>query len=546
MKTKFSRLLGFRLVFLLLSATIVFVAVYTYMNIHVHNSHLMDNVLLSANMVSDVIKRSTHYSMLLNRREDLHHTILTIGNEPGIDGIRVYNKKGEIMFSTITGEKGTSVDLQAEACYICHAREKPLEAIPTEDRVRIYASPQGHRILGVINPVMNEPLCYNAECHAHPAGQKVLGVLDVKMSLRQVDTSIGASRRNMIAYGIAFVILIGALSAGFILKMVHNPVKKLILGTREIAKGNLDYAIDLQVQNEMGSLAKSFNLMTHDLKKARDEIMEWSSTLEDKVREKTEALEKAQASMIQMEKMASIGKLSATVAHEINNPLAGVLTYAKLILKMCNKECISPEEKTSMEKYLNIIKNETGRCGDIVKNLLLFSKKTGGDFHMEHLDTIVVNSLELIDHHLKIEGIALVKDLRPGDDQVYCDANQIRQALIALFVNAVEAMPKGGTLSVRTDFDEENRSVRLFISDTGHGIPEEIRSKIFEPFFSTKMDGKGVGLGLPVVYGIIKRHHGSIEVISKANQGTTFVISLPRDQKQDRQEEIDGEMEMVI
>lgn len=546
MKTKFSRLLGFRLVFLLLSVTIVFVAVYTYMNIHVHNSHLMDNVLLSANMVSDVIKRSTHYSMLLNRREDLHHTILTIGNEPGIDGIRVYNKKGEIMFSTTPGEKGTSVDLQAEACYICHAREKPIEAIPTEDRARIYSTPQGHRVLGVINPVMNEPLCYNAECHAHPSGQKVLGVLDVKMNLLQVDTSIAASRRNMIAYGIAFVILIGALSAGFILKMVHNPVKKLILGTREIAKGNLDYIINLQVQNEMGSLAKSFNLMTHDLKKARDEIMEWSSTLEEKVLEKTEALETAQESMIQMEKMASIGKLSATVAHEINNPLAGVLTYAKLILKMCNKECISPEEKTSMEKYLNIIKNETGRCGDIVKNLLLFSKKTGGDFRMEQLNVIVDNSLQLIDHHLKIEGITLVKDLPQGIDQMYCDANQIQQALIALFVNAVEAMPKGGTLTVRTDSAGDNHCVRIFVSDTGHGIPEEIKSKIFEPFFSTKVDGKGVGLGLPVVYGIIKRHHGSIEVISKVNQGTTFVISIPREQEQGCQEEIDGEMEMVM
>jgi two-component system NtrC family sensor kinase len=328
--------------------------------------------------------------------------------------------------------------------------------------------------------------------------------------------------------------------------MVHVPVKKLILGTQEIAKGNLNYAINLQTRDEMGSLARYFNLMTGDLKKARDEIMEWSSTLEEKVKEKTEELEKAQASMIQMEKMASIGKLSATVAHEINNPLAGVLTYAKLISKMCNKECISPEDKASMEKYLSIIKNETGRCGDIVKNLLLFSKKTGGDFRMEHLDTIVDNSLQLIDHHLKIQGITLVKEFNQVNDEIFCDANQVQQALIALYVNAVEAMPKGGILTVKTDSINEGCTARIFVSDTGPGIPEEVKSRIFEPFFSTKMDGKGVGLGLPVVYGIIKRHKGSIQVISKINQGTTFIISLPREQIIECQEELDPEKEMTV
>ena len=183
----FTRFLSIRLVCILLTAMIIFFGLYTYINIRYHTSHLMQNVRLSANRVSDVIKRSTHYSMLLNRREDLYHTIQTIGNEPGIDGIRIYNKRGEIMFSTIHGEQGTSVDLQAEACYVCHAEEKPLEAIPTRNRSRIYSAPEGHRILGVINPIMNEPGCYNADCHAHPPEKAVLGVLDVKMTLGQVD-----------------------------------------------------------------------------------------------------------------------------------------------------------------------------------------------------------------------------------------------------------------------------------------------------------------------------------------------------------------------
>ncbi|MFQ6092038.1 MAG: sensor histidine kinase [bacterium] len=542
---KFTRLLSFRLFLLILAVMVIFFSLYTYINIRAHTSHLMENVLLSANRLSDVIKRSTHYSMLLNRREDLYHTIQTIGNEPGIDGIRIYNKKGEIMFSTLPGEAGTSVDLQAEACYICHVQEQPLEALPIKKRSRIFSSLQGHRVLGVINPIMNEPGCYKAECHAHQPAQTVLGVLDVKMSLQQIDERIAKSRRDMISYAVVLTLLIGILSAGFIVIMVHIPVKKLIFGTREIASGNLNYSIDLRSRDEIGSLAQSFNLMTRDIKKARDEITRWSSTLELKVKEKTAELEKTQAHIIQMEKMASIGKLSATVAHEISNPLAGILTYTKLVLKMLKKDRLSHEEEESMEKYLTFIKSETGRCGDIVKNLLLFSKKTGGDFRRESLNAIVDKSLQLVNHHLEIQGVTLEKELSPDDDVIFCDANQLQQAFIALFVNGVEAMSKGGTLKVKTSSADGDDTVHIFITDTGHGIPEEVRPNIFDPFFSTKRDEKRVGLGLSVVYGIIQRHGGSIDVKSKVDQGTTFTISLPRERPEKGSERLQPEQEPV-
>ncbi|KPJ51938.1 hypothetical protein AMJ39_09015 [candidate division TA06 bacterium DG_24] len=501
---KITRLLSFRLVSLMLAVMIVFFGLYTYINIRFHTSHLMENVLLSANRVGDVIRRSTHYSMLLNRREDLHHTIQTIGNEPGIDGIRIYNKRGEIMFSTTPGEDGSSVDLQAEACYVCHAEEKPLEALPMKKRSRIFSSLQGYRVLGVINPIMNEPVCYNAECHAHPSDQAVLGVLDVKMSLGQVDEMVAESRTRMIIYAVLLMALVAFLSAGFIFLMVHTPVKKLIAGTQEISNGNLSHEISIQSRDEIGHLARSFNLMTRNLVKAQDHLC-------------------------QMEKMASIGKLSATVAHEINNPLAGILTYTKLVLRMFKKDRLTLEEKKSVEKYLSFIKNETGRCGDIVKNLLLFSKRTGGDFRPESINTIIEKSLQLVNHHLEIQGVTLEKELSQGDDIISCDANQLQQAFIALFVNGVEAMPKGGTLKVKTEYmDGGGGAARILISDTGYGIPEEIRPNIFDPFFSTKKDEKRVGLGLSVVYGIIQRHGGSIHVESETNRGTTFIVSLPR------------------
>ncbi|MDZ7261226.1 MAG: HAMP domain-containing histidine kinase [candidate division KSB1 bacterium] len=518
---KFRRFLSFRLVFLLLAMMSVFFGLYTYMNIHVHTSHLMENVLLAANRVSDVIKSSTHYSMLLNRRKDLHHTIQTIGNEPGIDGIRIYNKRGEIMFSTTPGEDGTSVDLRAEACYVCHAEQKPLESLPIMNRSRIFSSPQGHRVLGVINPIMNEPLCYSAECHAHPSTQRVLGVLDVKMSLQQVDERVAESRTRMILYAVLVTMLVGVFSAGFIYFMIHVPVKKLIVGTQQIASGNLNYEINIQSGDEIGYLAQSFNQMTRELAKAQDHLC-------------------------QMAKMASVGKLSATIAHEISNPLAGILTYTKLVLRLFKNDQLAPEEKKSLEKYLTFIKNETARCGDIVKNLLFFSKKTGGDFYHESLDSIIDKSLQLVNHHLEIQGITLEKELSPGDDRIFCDPNQLEQAFIALFVNAVEAMPKGGTLKVKTEYPDDRDTVRIFISDTGYGIPEEVRPNIFDPFFSTKKDEKGVGLGLSVVYGIIQRHCGSIEVESQVNQGTTFIVSLPRQRVKEESEPSQLKEEVVI
>ena len=516
----FTRLLSFRLVSLMLAVMIIFFGLYTYFNIHVHTSHLMENVHLSANRVSDVIRRSTHYSMLLNRREDLHHTIQTIGNEPGIDVIRIYNKRGEIMFSTAPGEDGTSVDLQAEACYVCHAEEKPLEALPMKDRSRIFSSADGHRVLGVINPVMNEPVCSNAECHAHPPDQAVLGVLDVKMSLAQVDERVAESRTRMIFYAVLLIVIVALLSAGFIFFMVHTPVKKLIAGTQEISNGNLNHEIDIQTSDEIGHLAQSFNLMTRNLSKAQDHLC-------------------------QMEKMASVGKLSATVAHEINNPLAGVLTYTKLVMRLLGKDRLTSEEKKSLDKYLTFIKSETARCGDIVKNLLLFSKRTGGDFRNESLDTIIDKSIQLVNHHLAIQGVKLEKELCQEDDIIFCDANQLQQAFIALFVNGVEAMPKGGTLKVITDYKNGGDTVRIFISDTGYGIPEDVRPNIFDPFFSTKKDEKRIGLGLSVVYGIIQRHGGSIEVQSEMNRGTTFIVILPRQKTKKRTDQLQF-MEEVI
>jgi two-component system NtrC family sensor kinase len=308
-------------------------------------------------------------------------------------------------------------------------------------------------------------------------------------------------------------------------------VKKLYFGIREISKGNLDFKIDVSTKNELGLLAKAFNTMSFDLKHALDEIKDWSNTLEKKVDEKTKELKKIQSQIIQVEKMSSLGKLSATVAHEINNPLGGILNYTKLILKRLNYPEVTTENIERSKEDLKIVSDEVVRLGNIVRNLLLFSKKRDTDFTNDNIYGIVDSALLLVNHHLAVNNIKLVKKFEKKESEIFCDPQQIKQLLLALFINAVEAMNDGGTLTISIEFIEAELMYEIKVSDSGVGIGEEDLAHIFEPFFTTKIDGKGVGLGLSVAYGIIERHNGLIEAISEKNKGTTFIIRLPKSEK---------------
>ena len=489
----------------------------------------MDSVLLSANRLSDVIKRSTHYSMLLNRREDVFKIIRTIADEPGIHRIRIYNKKGEITYSTAAEEVGHRVDMKAEACYACHSMGEPLEALSITKRSRIVSGLASYRILGLINPIRNEQDCFNAACHAHPASQKILGVLDVKMSLEQVDKQLSSYSKTMSILALLTILLIAATSGVFLYYVVHIPVRKLSEGMEEVSTGNLDHLIPIRSGDEIGQLARSFNSMTHDLKRARHEITEWSNTLEVKVREKTEELKKIQDQIVQVEKMASLGKLSLTVAHEINNPLTGILNYVSLAIKNLKSDAFDVDSLKSTMDDLQMVQAETARCGKIVKNLLLFSRKMDTGLTEEHLHLILDTSIDLVSHHMKLQQVEAERDYFEGEDTIMCDPDQLKQAFIALFINATESMDRGGTLKVVTERAAPGADYRISVSDTGCGIEEELVPKVFEPFFTTKTNGKGVGLGLSIVYGVVKRHGGSIKVESQEGEGTTFILQIPKD-----------------
>ncbi len=243
-----------------------------------------------------------------------------------------------------------------------------------------------------------------------------------------------------------------------------------------------------------------------------------------------EELKKTQSSLALAEKMASLGKLSALVAHEINNPLSGILSYAKLSSKYLGKEEFEPNTIAAVRDNLAIIASEAKRCGDIVRNLLLFAKRSLGDIKENHLNDIIEVSIKVVDHSAHMQDLELMMELDAGDDLIQCDAGAMQQIFVALIINAIESSSRGKKIIVRTDYSNRDR-ITIKLIDYGHGIPKEVLPHIFEPFFSTKTSNKSLGLGLSTVYGIVNRHAGTINVASSVGKGTEFTIILPRMQE---------------
>jgi len=524
---RFYDLLSFRLfvlIFLILTVLTIGFSLY-YMKIE--SQQYSEYAQQWAERTSRIVTGSTRTSMLQNHKEGTYEIMRSIVEQQGIEKIRLYNKSGLVVYSTDENEIGEQARMSDIICAPCHTTSGTLRDTTTSVRYNIYTGPQGYREMSYIEPIKNERSCYEAACHAHSKNETYMGVLWVVLSLENMDSVVQQNRARMISTNIAITLLL-ALAVGFFIWIwVHLPVKTIIKGTREVSSGNLENAIRISGRDEMGVLARSFNEMTGELKKAKEEITIWSNQLEDRVKDKTEELEKTQKRNLQIEKMASLGQLSATVAHELNNPIAGILTYSKLIQKKLQKDGISGEDKNSILKHLKMIETESARSGEIVKNMLLFSRQEAINVKSQQLNDIVEASINLVSHHLKLHNIILVKDLQEDLPLVEVDDNQIKQALLALYVNAVEAMENEGTLTVRTRRKKIQNFVSVFVQDSGKGIPESVKSQIFEPFFTTKNEVKGVGLGLASVYAIVQRHGAEINVYTELEKGTTFEIRIP-------------------
>jgi len=473
----FHRHLGFKLTAAAAAVSLATIALFAFLSIRSQRTHLIGEVVRGAALFSSTIASSTRDLMLEDQRHDAYRIMDSIGRLEGIEKVRVLNKEGRVTFSTDPRDIGASVDKDAEACTACHAAGQPLMAPTTSERSRLFAK-NGHRVLGMVTPIYNEPACATASCHAHPPDKHVLGVVDIGISLKDIDASLHAQSLRMAGGALLAVIALAALVSGVARRIVFRPVADLVEATQRVGHGDLSATLAVRSSDELGILANSFNEMNASLAKARRELETLTNDLEHQVEDRTAALKSAQEVLARSEKLASLGQLSAS----------------------------------------------TERCTVIVRNLLDFARARPLDLRIVDPVRALDEALSLAQHKMQLQNITVVRKLE-GTGAVNADFGQLRQAFMNILLNACDAMPSGGTLTLTSHFFSGSREVDIGVADTGTGIAPGLLSRIFDPFFTTKE--KGTGLGLSVVYGIVEKHGGTMRVDSRAGQGTTMTIRLP-------------------
>jgi len=525
--------LRLRLVIPLACVLLAYGAFHTYFAAKTQHEEIFAEATLSVLRLADTVRRSTRHAMLESRRDDVHRMIEDIGQQSGIDHVRIMNKEGVIVYSSVPDEIGTVVNRGAEACYQCHNTRQPPTTIDSTKRARVYDSAAGHRTLAAIDVIYNEPSCWIADCHAHTGQQTQLGVVDVGVSLQEADARLRRTTRNATLFGICSTLAVCAAGAWLVHRLVNLPVQRLLECTQRVAHGDLTCTDLPASDDEIGHLSRSFMHMTADLQKAHAELSNWAHKLEAEVEHKTRDLTLAQAQIIRSEKLSSVGLLAAGVAHELNSPLTGILTFAHLAAKRL------PEGSTERE-HLLVIASQAQRCATIIRQLLDLSRERPPEKKCEDLHALLDQAVTLVEHQPRFQQVEIRRNYDPAVGCVQMDAGQMQQVFLNLLVNAGEAMPRGGRLQIQTRAAPAPRSrdgrsrtapdggeVQIAIRDTGVGIPPENLHRVFDPFFTSKEVGQGTGLGLAVSHGIVERHGGSIAVESTVGAGTVFTITLP-------------------
>jgi len=501
------------------SILLVAMALFAALTIQGLHSLLLQEKITHTDSLSENLIRTTRAQMLINNTKQVYQIFSDAKTQEGIERIRLVNKFGVISFSTDAREVGTRLDKSAEGCTMCHSSGAPIVQTSSMNRSRTYTALDGTPLLGLAKAIYNEPACYTAACHVHPREYKVLGVLDIVVSLKPMRNSLDHYGEQFIYLTIGLLVLIAVALTICTSRLVNRPVRRLLEQTQRVAAGHLDTAVPEIGNDELGELASAFNGMTRSLQQARMELENWNHTLESKVAERTEEIQRIQSQLLRSEKLASLGELVAGIAHEINNPLTGILMFSSLVLEDSRLD-------PSLQGDLNTVVRETERCAKIVRGLLDFSRSSIPEKSRTCLNEILMRAIELVEHHTLFRGLTIDRHYALPLPELLIDESQVEQVFVNMILNAAQAMDGTGTLTVSTGVTSDGTWVYAKISDTGCGIPPEHLDKIFDPFFSTK-EHQGTGLGLSVSYGIIRNHGGSIEVQSEVGSGTTFTIELP-------------------
>jgi two-component system, NtrC family, sensor kinase len=537
--TFFNRYLRFRssiyarVVFIITLMSVFLFASFGIIFRSVHEQYLDTVIRQNGNNIGSIVEGALYQSMLTNDEGALQSTLDVIHTMSGIDEVNMYDDEDRLVYSSFSSDTSSHGNPN---CINCHTnitsmfslKEKSYRIIDVKSTCSMNQTEKGYRQLMIRSPILNERSCYTSSCHAHQPEEEVLGSLLIKIPLNDLDAAVRKSSTEFFLLAIFTTLALALILIIFTRKNIKNPLKAIIKASEAVSKGDNTIRVEIKHNqlDDMRMVSNAFNNMLDNINTASIELQNWSHQLEYKVQKKSEELLDAQNELIHIEKIASLGKLSSSVAHEINNPLSGVLTYTKLIQKQLSKAELDETVKQSMMKHLKVIETETKRCGDIVKGLLDFSRKDQEHFNNQNLNKVLKETYDLMAHQMKMENIVFTSNFAAQSDLVYCSENQIKQACVAILVNASEAVLENGEVHIRT-YNPDTDNVRIEITDNGSGIAPDDIPHIFEPFFSAKHKTSGIGLGLAIAHGIVISHKGKIEVDSKLGKGTIISVILP-------------------
>ncbi|MFN8211164.1 MAG: ATP-binding protein [Bacteroidales bacterium] len=487
----------------------------------------------NGNNIGSLVEGALYRSMLENDKSALQSTLDIINTLSGIDDVNMYDSQNNLIYSSISIDTANHSDPDCKSCHkdlstMFSSKEKSYRIIDVNSECSMNHNNNNVRHLLIKSPILNQPSCYTASCHAHPQSEEVLGSFMIKFPLKDFDIAMKSSTKSYFFLAVIVTFILIVILIIVTTRNVNKPLNAIISASEAVAAGDRSTRLEVRPGqlHDMQMVSIAFNDMLDNLQKAALELQNWSHQLEYKVQKKSEELGQAQSELINIERIASLGRLSLSVAHEINNPLSGILIYAKLIHKQLSSKDLDDEKRDTILKHLKYIETEAKRCGDIVKGLLDFSRKDQNDFEPKHLHEILIETYDLMSHSMKMANVTFLSDFSARNDNIFCSPNQVKQVCIAILVNAQEAVPDNGEIMIRTQ-NPDSTHITIEITDNGRGISDEDLPHIFEPFFSTKDKTNGIGLGLAIVHGIIQNHKGKIEVKSERGKGTTISIILP-------------------
>ncbi|NVO04499.1 MAG: HAMP domain-containing protein [Rhodoferax sp.] len=503
----------------------VAVVIFSLVFFKLRQEELLKVISTHVTQVSETIVASTRYTMLVNKRDVAEKIIDDIAKQKDIVRVRVISSDGTIIHSKKHAETGYSVEQSDEPCVQCHRDKTPLTEVPDSQRWKVVDAGDGHRVMTVMQPIRNEPSCSSSSCHEHAPSQKVLGVVDVAYSLDEIDQSLKGYAVHFA--GISLLCVLGlSTGVGFMLqRLVYVPLNDLDGAAQRISAGELEQQVPVRSGDDFGRVAESFNTMSAALHESRLQMEDLVLSLESKVEERTRELLAARAEVAQGVKLAAIGVLASGIAHELNNPLTGVLTFTSLM----RKKAVDGSEDA---EDLDLVIRETKRCASIIKRLLDFAREKVPTSGYYQLNQVVDDTVRMVDKPAALQQVRIVRDFEEHLPDIWGDADLIKQVVMNLLVNAQQAIVGSGTVTVGTRLHQEagqQTMVELTVTDTGCGIPAAHLERIFDPFFTSKEVGKGTGLGLSVSYGIVRTHGGRISVESSVGEGSSFHVFLPVD-----------------